>query len=209
VTVRSVPHRIAPRSRPERDEKAALGTPFNLFGGTAFTGGDRMASRWHYQDLQMREIGLVVRNFGWLEATVKQALCQYLELGVLKCFTLTAHLGFRQSLDLLWSLYNTDRKFQKKQRIELERLLKKAEEIERDRNEIVHSEWFPEKYKKGGIKLRQVKITSRKGLSISVVGGRNLSDVEAIHKIAERIYRLDLQLRRQLRLQIDDIFLEA
>ncbi len=160
-------------------------------------------------DLQMREIGLVVRNFSWLDSTLKEAVCEYLGLDTLKCFTLTAHMGFRQCLDLLWSFYKTDRKFRRKQPADLEGVLKRIEQAERERNELLHSEWHPEPYKKRDIRLRQVRITSRKGLSTSLIGGRDLSDVRTINGIAQRIYRLNIQLRRSLRLSIKEVSFEV
>jgi len=168
-----------------------------------------IADKWLYMDLQMREIGLVVRNFSWLESTLKEAVCEYLRLDTLKCFTLTAHMGFRQCLDLLWSFYKTDRKFRRRQPAGLEGVLKRVEQAERDRNELLHSEWHPERYKKRDVRLRQVRITSRKGLNVSLIEGRDLTDVRTIHGIAQRIYHLNIQLRRSLRLSIKELSFEV
>ena len=164
-----------------------------------------MNEKWRYEDFQMREIGRVIRNFSWLENTIKEGLCRYLKLGVLDCFTLTAHLGFRQTLDLLESFYKTDRKLRQRKGVVLGRLLRKAEVAERDRNEIVHSLWLPERFKKNDIKLSQVRVTSRRGLDINTVHGRTLAQVETIREIADGFYRLNKQLRKALHLRLDDI----
>lgn len=136
--------------------------------------------------MQMAEIGRIVLHFSWLEFTVRMGIRSLTNLNQKDWEVLTAPLSFRQALDVLSSLYKLQHPKGTLLEAKLETLRKRAEAAEDARNEVVHSMWIPSK-ESGD--LRQLRITARgkTGLRENVVEGRDISDVETLHSIAQEL----------------------
>jgi hypothetical protein len=137
------------------------------------------------QDEIHRLIGRVSSNFNGLEKYIQTLITQLIGAGQQLGEIITSELSFRNLISLLFSLYKfkkTDKKYIDK----MDKICKKANELEQKRNQVIHSTWaFNIKSEK---EVLRVKTTSKykKGLNY-VFENKNINE---LHILSDDIVKL-------------------
>src|SRR2546428_5737805 len=142
----------------------------------------------------LKNLGIVIVVFGYLEETVKLFIATLLGTGQGIASILTAPLSFRTSIDVLGSLY-TKRSADDPEAVKkFNRLLGRALQAEELRNRTIHSRWLVGDPKP--VVLR-VKVSARRPRGLAIQHERVAP--EAIYGVAMKIGQVNYDLSVVLR----------